>query len=151
MRFGHLRRRWKQTRFSPGRIWNRAGFTKMPSHDPAVKESLIEALRLNQTYFYPIEPGLCAFYRQFDWKPATGPGRDGLSYGHNVEFAWLMVRTETVLGRRPSWNHFYALLNHALKYGYDDERGGLYSRGFDDHWRPTRKKSGGSRRKCWAH
>ena len=49
------------------------------SHDPAVKESLIEALRLNQTYFYPIEPGLCAFYRQFDWKPATGPGRDGLS------------------------------------------------------------------------
>jgi len=102
------------------------------SHDPAVKASLDEALRLNQTYFYPAEPGRCALYRQFDWKPATGPGRDGVSYGHNIEFAWLMVRAETVLGRQPSWDHFYALLNHALKYGYDDERGGLYSRGFGD-------------------
>jgi mannobiose 2-epimerase len=55
-----------------------------------------------------------------------------LSYGHNVEFAWLIVRAETVLGRKPSWDHFYALLNHALKCGYDNERGGLYSRGFDD-------------------
>jgi mannobiose 2-epimerase len=102
------------------------------SHDPAVKESLIEALRLNQTYFYPEDPAHCAFHRQFDWKPVTGPGHDGLSYGHNVEFAWLMIRAETVLGRKPSWEHFYALLDHALKYGYDDEHGGLYSRGFDD-------------------
>ena len=102
------------------------------SHDPAVKESLIEALRLNQSYFYPKDPAQCSLYRQFDWKPPTGAGKDGLSYGHNVEFAWLMVRAETVLGRKPSWDHFYALLNHALKCGYDNERGGLYSRGFDD-------------------
>ena len=102
------------------------------SHDPAVKESLSEALHLNQTYFYPEDPAHCMFYRQFDWKPVTGPGRDGLSYGHNVEFAWLMVRAETVLGRKPSWKHFYALLDHALKYGYDNEHGGLFSRGLDD-------------------
>ena len=102
------------------------------SHDPAVKLSLAEALRLNQTYFYPENPAHCMFYRQFDWNAATGPGKDGLSYGHNVEFAWLMVRAENVLGRKPSWDHFYALLNHALKYGYDYEHGGLYSRGFDD-------------------
>jgi mannobiose 2-epimerase len=62
----------------------------------------------------------------------TGRRSAGLSYGHNVEFAWLMVRAETVLGQKPSWEHFYALLDHALKYGYDDEHGGLYSRGFDD-------------------
>jgi mannobiose 2-epimerase len=102
------------------------------SRDPAVKESLIEALHLNQTYFYPANPAHSALYRQFDWKPVTGAGNNGLSYGHNVEFAWLMVRAETMLGQKPSWEHFYALLDHALKYGYDDERGGLYSRGFDD-------------------
>jgi mannose/cellobiose epimerase-like protein (N-acyl-D-glucosamine 2-epimerase family) len=102
------------------------------SHDPAVKESLSEALRLNQTYFYPENPGQCAFFRQFDWQPATGPGKDGLSYGHNVEFAWLMIRAETVLGREPSWERFYPLLDHALRYGGDDEHGGLYNRGFDD-------------------
>jgi len=102
------------------------------SHDPTVKESLIEALRLNQTYFYTENPARCAFHRQFDWQPVTDPRSAGLSYGHNVEFAWLMVRAETVLGRNPSWKLFYALLDHALKYGYDDERGGLYNRGFDD-------------------
>ncbi len=56
----------------------------------------------------------------------------GLSYGHNVEFAWLMIRAQKVLGIPAAWDHFYAHLNHALKYGYDNERGGLYSWGEDD-------------------
>ena len=102
------------------------------TQDPDVKKSLEEALRINATYFYPEDPAQCAFHRQFDWKPVTAPSSAGLSYGHNVEFAWLMIRAETVLGQKPSWDHFYAILDHALKYGYDDERGGLYSRGFDN-------------------
>jgi mannobiose 2-epimerase len=102
------------------------------THDPDVKKSLAEALRINATYFYPNDPSQCAFHRQFDWKPVTVPSSAGLSYGHNVEFAWLMIHAENVLGQKPSWDHFYALLNHALKNGYDHERGGLYYRGFDD-------------------
>jgi mannobiose 2-epimerase len=62
----------------------------------------------------------------------TDPQSAGLSYGHNVEFAWLMVRAEQVLEQRPSWAHFEAILEHALRYGTDPERGGLYNRGFDD-------------------
>jgi mannobiose 2-epimerase len=102
------------------------------THDPGVKKSLTEALHINATYFYPDAPSKCAFHRQFDWKPVTVASSAGLSYGHNVEFAWLMIRAENVLGRKPSWKHFYALLNHALKNGYDDTRGGLYYRGLDD-------------------
>jgi len=62
----------------------------------------------------------------------TGPRSSGVSYGHNVEFAWLMIRAEEALGQKPSWEHFDAHLEHALKYGYDHARGGLYSRGVDD-------------------
>jgi cellobiose epimerase len=102
------------------------------THDADVKKSLAEALRINATYFYPDDPSKCAFHRQFDWQPVTAPSSAGLSYGHNVEFAWLMIHAENVLGQKPSWKHFYALLDHALKNGFDDERGGLYSRGFDD-------------------
>jgi mannobiose 2-epimerase len=102
------------------------------THDPDVKKSLAEALEINKKYFYPNDPSKCAFHRQFDWQPVTTPSSAGLSYGHNVEFAWLMIRAENVLDEKPSWEHFYALLNHALKNGYDDKRGGLYSRGFDD-------------------
>src|SRR5438045_9296195 len=43
-----------------------------------------------------------------------------------------MIRAQKVLGQTPSWPHFEAHIEHALKYGYDHTRGGLYSRGVDD-------------------
>jgi mannose/cellobiose epimerase-like protein (N-acyl-D-glucosamine 2-epimerase family) len=100
--------------------------------DKAVKESLQEALRINATWFYPKDPGQSAFHRQLNWQPVTDPTSAGLSYGHNVEFAWLMIRAQQVLGQPPAWAHFDAHLQHALKYGYDHERGGLYNRGADN-------------------
>jgi mannobiose 2-epimerase len=146
--FEHADRDWKP--LSPGDPRNQVevvGFKSANSHlhwmealselydttrDPGVKKSLLEAVHINATYFYPDDPAKCAFHRQFDWQPVTVASSAGLSYGHNVEFAWLMIRAENVLGREPSWEHFYALLNHALRNGYDDMRGGLYYRGFDD-------------------
>jgi mannobiose 2-epimerase len=102
------------------------------TRDRDVKKSLREAWRLNMRYFYPKDAGQSCFHRQPDWKAVTDPKSAGLSYGHNVEFAWLMVRAEQVLGRRPSWAHFNAHLQHALRYGADPEHGGLYNRGFGD-------------------
>ncbi len=102
------------------------------TRDRDVRRSLAECLKINQRWFYPKQPGKSAFHRQPDWKPVTGPGSDGLSYGHNVEFAWLMVRAEQAQRQRPSWSHFEAILDHALRYGTDHVRGGLYHRGFGD-------------------
>jgi mannobiose 2-epimerase len=102
------------------------------TRDKAVRQSLAEALRLNAKYFYPKNAGQSCFHRQPDWSAVTDPKSAGLSYGHNVEFAWLMIRAEQALGQRPSWSHFHAHLDHALKFGYDHERGGLYNRGADD-------------------
>lgn len=100
--------------------------------DNTVRQSLEEAVRINCTWFYPRDPGKSSFHRHLDWTPVTEPSSAGLSYGHNVEFAWLMIRAQQILGQRPSWDHFDAHLQHALKYGYDHARGGLYSRGADD-------------------
>lgn len=61
------------------------------SHDAAVKKSLAEALKINAEYFYPKDAGKSCFHRQPDWKVVTDPKSAGLSYGHNVEFAWLMI------------------------------------------------------------
>ena len=99
------------------------------TRDPEVRKSLEESLRLNATYFYPEDAGKSCFHRKPDWQEVTDPKSAGLSYGHNVEFAWLMIRAEQVLGQRPSWKHFDAHLQHALRYGYDYEHGGLYNRG----------------------
>lgn len=99
------------------------------TRDPEVRQALEEALRLNAEYFYPFNAAQACFHRNPDWSAVTDPRSAGLSYGHNVEFAWLMVRAEQVLGRPPSWGHFRAHLEHALQCGYDRERGGLYHRG----------------------
>ncbi len=97
-----------------------------------VRQSLIESLDINKRHFYPKQAGRSCFHRQRDWEVVTDPRSAGLSYGHNVEFAWLMIRAEELLGRSPDWPHFYAHLEHALQHGYDHERGGLYHRGTGD-------------------
>lgn len=102
------------------------------TRDADVRKALIQALEINQKYFYPPVAGNSAFHRHPDWKPVQDASSAGLSYGHNVEFAWLMIHAERALGRNPSWNHFYAHVNHALAHGYDHQRGGVYNRGFDD-------------------
>jgi mannobiose 2-epimerase len=108
--------------------------------DESVRASLIEALEMNQTYFFPENPAAYCPYREFDWKPVRDPKYNQLPYGHTVEFAWLMIRTEQVLGREPSWPRFYALLDHALELGFDAERGGLYSYGFGNERAHNREK-----------
>jgi mannobiose 2-epimerase len=146
--FEHFTRDWKPIMSPDARIEVEVGGLKSANahlhlmealtelyeatRDQAVKQSVEEALKINATWFYPRDAGKSCFHRQPDWAPVTDPKSAGLSYGHNVEFAWLMIRAEEVLGRIPSWDHFEAHLQHALKYGYDHERGGLYSRGLDD-------------------
>jgi mannose/cellobiose epimerase-like protein (N-acyl-D-glucosamine 2-epimerase family) len=79
-----------------------------------------------------MDAGKSCFHRSPDWKEVTDPRSAGLSYGHNVEFAWLMVRAQQVLGQTPAWPHFYAHVQHAMRFGRDAERGGLYNRGVND-------------------
>ncbi|HVV69953.1 MAG TPA: AGE family epimerase/isomerase, partial [Verrucomicrobiae bacterium] len=100
--------------------------------DNAVRQSLEEAVRINSTWFYPRDPGKSTFHRHLDWTPVTEPSSAGVSYGHNVEFAWLLIHAQEVLGQPPAWDHFDAHIRHALQFGFDHVRGGLYSRGFDD-------------------
>jgi mannobiose 2-epimerase len=99
------------------------------TRDAEVRRDLEEALELNQRSFYPLDASRAAFHFQPDWGRVTDPSSAGLSYGHNVEFAWLMIRAEEALGRRPSWRHFHSHLGHALRFGTDPVRGGLYNRG----------------------
>jgi mannobiose 2-epimerase len=67
-----------------------------------------------------------------DWSPAPGWRS---SFGHDVEAAWLTMRSCQVLGAAdatllPVWQ---ALWNNALEYGFDHERGGIYRGGEPGH------------------
>lgn len=102
------------------------------TQDATVKASLAEALALNRRYFFPEDPTKAAFHFTPGWRRMSGPKSDGLSYGQNVEFAWLMVHAEEVLGQRPSWPQLHAYLMHTLRNGTDQQLGGVYNRGMEN-------------------
>lgn len=67
-----------------------------------------------------------------DWNPLTdASGRMTTSYGLNVELAWLLLEALDVLGesREPYRAVVLGLIDHALAYGFDQERGGLAAYG----------------------
>ena len=101
--------------------------------DRSVRDSLIESLEIVKTRFYVPDAGIFRELRQGNWSevPDVEAGRV-TSYGHVVEFAWLMLHAERALGMSPSWSHFEALLERALKRGFDHERGGFYFKGSGD-------------------
>jgi mannobiose 2-epimerase len=64
----------------------------------------------------------------YDWNPlADAAGRLTTSYGLNVEMAWLILESAEVLGlpHRTYQDTAAGLIDHALEFGFDDERGGL--------------------------
>ncbi len=110
------------------------------TRDPAVRAALEESLRINTDRFYPREPGRSCFHRHSDWSAVDDPRGAGLSNGHNVEFAWLMLEAERAMGRPWPMDRFRAHLEHALRWGWDAERGGLYHRGEGDRPATDRRK-----------
>lgn len=56
---------------------------------------------------------------------------DTTSYGHNVELVWLLNRASQVLGKPAGYYREITrkLVNHALKYGFDHDLGGVYRDG----------------------
>lgn len=56
---------------------------------------------------------------------------DNTSYGHNVEFFWLLSDALRVLGvsKEPYEAMFSKILEHAITYGVDREHGGIYVEG----------------------
>jgi mannobiose 2-epimerase len=76
-----------------------------------VEELLAETVDLSTAHFFPDDPNASVQHRARDWRPA---GRSGVSHGHNVELAWLLVGAERVLGREPSRARFDAYVTAAF-------------------------------------
>ena len=82
---------------------------------------LVLSRGVHRRHFYAIDDLLESDWR---WK-TTSPFR--MSYGHNVELAWLVQHAIDVLGDPPERvrSHVLGLIDHALDFGFDHRRGGL--------------------------
>lgn len=96
---------------------------------PAIGAAAQEALRLCAEKFHPPQAAAGRPHFMPDWSPPADAAAARISYGHNIEFAWLMVDAQRKLGLAPSWPHFDALVDHALRFGFDYARGGVYLSG----------------------
>ena len=113
--------------------------------DSGLRVTLAETLDLNARRFFP-SPAATVTEFTPDWRAPSGSWRPGpvgewlrtlargplVSYGHNVEFAWLARRAEQVLGRPSDRAALDRFLLHALERGVDREQGGIYEFGYGD-------------------
>jgi mannose/cellobiose epimerase-like protein (N-acyl-D-glucosamine 2-epimerase family) len=76
-----------------------------------IAAKLAETVDLSKAYFFPEDPVASVQHRARDWRRS---GRIGISHGHNVEFAWLLVRAEIALGREPSASRLDAYVDCTL-------------------------------------
>lgn len=75
-----------------------------------------------------VEPGCLYTALRRDGRPVPAP----VSFGHDVETAFLMIEAEEALGRQPSPATLRAarmLVDHALARGFDEPRGQLFESG----------------------
>jgi cellobiose epimerase len=98
--------------------------------DPKVMARVEELLNICLNKIADTRQGYLRLYFSNDWKPAENS--DTSSYGHDIELSWLITETAEALGRghdpqvkRTS----LALVDHALRDGFNKDSGGLYYEG----------------------
>ena len=120
-------------------------FTELYSvwKDPLVKERLHEMLLLIRDKMIGSKGYLTLFFYP-DWKPVTNrdssrnvilerSGIDHVSFGHDVETAFLMMEASEVLGLghdKKTWEVAKQTVDHSLKNGWDNKAGGFYDEGY---------------------
>lgn len=95
--------------------------------DPELRRRTEELLRFVRDRLFT-DPG-CLY---FALRPAGGVVPAPVSFGHDVETAFLMMEAERALGREPGPDTLRAarmLVDHALARGFDPEQGQLFEYG----------------------
>lgn len=110
--------------------------------DPLLRDRLEEMLVLIRDTLVA-EPGYLHLFFERDWTPISfrdsseavrrqNYGLDHVSYGHDVETAYLMLEAAHALGLDPAPTLVVGkrMVDHALASGWDEARGGLYNGGY---------------------
>ncbi len=111
--------------------------------DPLLEERLFEMLTLIRDTIR-IDPGYLVLFSEADWTPVSFRDSsdqvrnenyylDHVSFGHDVETAFLMIEASEALGiQNDSTTHHYAkqMVDHSLRTGWDHETGGFYDGGY---------------------
>jgi mannobiose 2-epimerase len=110
--------------------------------DSVLRGRLVEMLRLIRDV-QTVPPGTLTLFSAADWTPVSYRDSaqavreahhhlDHVSFGHDVETAYLMLEAAEALGLDPdtTLRAGKRMVDHALRTGWDDAAGGLYDAGY---------------------
>lgn len=123
-------------------IWSPLGCKSMNTHihllesftelyrvwpDRRLRSRIEELIQIMQKHVYVL-PGMQGMFFLSDWTllPTT------MSYGHDVETAYLLIEASSALGRENDaaiWKMARSLVDQSLKDGWDAKHGGFYDTG----------------------
>src|SRR5687767_7507273 len=140
-------------------------FTELYSvwKDPLLKERLNEMLTLIRDTMIGSKGYLTLFFYP-DWKPVSNRdstkeiimerrGVDHVSFGHDVETAFLLMEASEVLGMehdKKTWEVGKQLVDHSLKTGWDNKKGGFYDEGYYFKTSPSKMTIIRNTKNWWA-
>ncbi|PIB39344.1 AGE family epimerase/isomerase [Maribacter sp. 4G9] len=128
--------------------------------DALVKERLEELLVLIRDTI-TTEKGYLTLHLQRDWTPVSYKDStenirnenfflDHVSFGHDVETAFLLLEASHVLGKKNdtlTMRKTKTMVDHALDWGWDTSKGGFYEGGY--YWDETNTRTIEDNRKVW--
>ncbi len=99
------------------------------TRDPLARERLLELIRIQSSAVVRMPAAACTDKFGRDWTPL--PGYDRISYGHDVENAWLLLEACESAGISPGplRGTCETLFETSLRFGFDEKQGGFYDSG----------------------
>ena len=94
--------------------------------DAEVRAVLEETIDIATTKFYTLDLAARCNLRTPDWQYVALKGDQGFSSGHDLEFAWLLLRAQRFLKVPLAWQRLEEHLNYALQFAFDERRGGFF-------------------------
>lgn len=128
--------------------------------DPLVRERLEELLVLIRDTI-TTEKGYLSLHLQRDWTPVSLRDSsesyrkqnfylDHVSFGHDIETAFLMLEASHILRKKSdtlTLSKAKKMVDHALEWGWDKEKGGFYDGGY--YWNAPRARTIENHAKVW--
>ncbi|MGB1892733.1 MAG: AGE family epimerase/isomerase [Candidatus Latescibacterota bacterium] len=99
--------------------------------DELARERLLELMFIQSSAVVRKDVGACTDRYARDWTPFLDAPHDRVSYGHDVENAWLLAAASRAVGvpNGPLVDLYKQLVDNALLYGFDRGKGGFYESG----------------------
>ncbi len=101
------------------------------SREPLVRERLRELIMILSNAVVRKKVGACTDQYQRNWLPLTGPEKEVVSYGHDIENVWLLMEAadSAAVSDGPLLDLYVTLFGYALAHGYDQDQGGFFHTG----------------------